>query len=142
MRKRQRRLSGVDEIVLSLTAKGLTTGEISAHLAEVYGTSVSKDTISTITDNVVTEMVDWCNRPLDAVYPVLFIDAIHVKIRDGQVANRPIYLGIVAPSARAGGQSEHAGRGIIVRSWSVSPIFKLGGTEWSVTFGLFDQGVG
>lgn len=91
VRKRQRRLSGVDEIVLSLTAKGLTTGEISAHFAEIYGTSVSKDTVSTITDKVVAEMTDWCNRPLDRVYPVVFIDAVHVKIRDGQVANRPIY---------------------------------------------------
>lgn len=92
VKKRQRRLSGVDGIVLSLTAKGLTTGEISAHFAEIYGSSVSKDTISTITDKVIAEMTDWCNRPLDRVYPVLFIDAIHVKVRDGQVANRPIYV--------------------------------------------------
>ncbi|WP_373686209.1 IS256 family transposase [Nocardia gamkensis] len=92
VRKRQRRLSGVDEIVLSLTAKGLTTGEISAHFAEIYGASVSKDTVSAITDKVVAEMTDWCNRPLDRVYPVVFIDAIHVKIRDGQVTNRPIYV--------------------------------------------------
>ncbi|MEU1430720.1 IS256 family transposase, partial [Nocardia sp. NPDC005746] len=99
VKKRQRRLSGVDEIVLSLTAKGATTGEISAHFAEIYGTSVSKDTISTITDKVVAEMVDWCNRPLDRVYPVLFIDAIHVKIRDGQVANRPIYVVIGVTTA-------------------------------------------
>ncbi|MFJ1455069.1 IS256 family transposase [Nocardia sp. N2S4-5] len=99
VKKRQRRLSGVDEIVLSLTAKGLTTGEVSAHLAEIYGASVSKDTISTITEKVVAEMTDWCNRPLDAVYPVLFIDAIHVKIRDGQVANRPVYVVIGVTTA-------------------------------------------
>ncbi|OXR39642.1 hypothetical protein B7C42_08290 [Nocardia cerradoensis] len=92
VRKRQRRLTGVDEIVLSLTAKGLTTGEVSAHFAEIYGASVSKDTVSAITDKVIAEMVDWCQRPLDRVYPVLFIDAIHVKIRDGKVANRPIYV--------------------------------------------------
>jgi transposase-like protein len=92
VRKRQRRLTGVDEIVLSLTAKGLTTGEVSAHFAEIYGASVSKDTVSAITDKVVAEMTDWCNRPLDRVYPVLFIDCIHVKIRDGQVVNRPIYV--------------------------------------------------
>ncbi|MFF3229129.1 IS256 family transposase [Nocardia suismassiliense] len=92
VKKRQRRLSGVDEIVLSLTAKGLTTGEISAHFDEIYGASVSKDTVSKITDKVVGEMSDWCNRPLERVYPVIFIDAIHVKIRDGQVANRPIYV--------------------------------------------------
>ncbi|GAB3910493.1 IS256 family transposase [Microbispora bryophytorum] len=92
--KRQRRLSGVDEMVISLAAKGLTTGEISAHLAEVYGTQVSKQTISTITDKVIEGMTEWQNRPLDAVYPVVFIDAIHVKIRDGQVANRPVYVAL------------------------------------------------
>ncbi len=90
--KRQKRLTGVDEMVISLSAKGLTTGEISAHLAEVYGAEVSRQTISTITDKVVEGMVEWQNRPLDAVYPVVFIDAVHVKIRDGQVANRPIYM--------------------------------------------------
>jgi transposase-like protein len=89
VRKRQRRLTGVDEMVLSLSAKGLTHGEISAHLAEVYGASVSKQTISTITDKVIDGMVEWQNRPLDSVYPVIFLDAIQVKIRDGQVANRP-----------------------------------------------------
>ena len=92
VRKRQRRLSGIDEIVLSLTAKGLTTGEIAAHFHDVYGAAVSKDTISRITDKVVAEMTEWANRPLDPVYPVVFIDAIHVKIRDGQVTNRPIYV--------------------------------------------------
>ncbi|MFG1913201.1 IS256 family transposase [Kribbella sp. NPDC048928] len=92
--KRQKRLSGVDEMVISLSAKGLTTGEISAHLAEVYGAQVSRQTISTITDKVVEGMVEWQNRPLDAVYPVVFIDAIHVKVRDGQVSNRPIYVAL------------------------------------------------
>ena len=66
VRKHQRRLGGVDDMVLSLSAKGLTTGEISAHLDEVYGTSVSKDTISAITDRVLAEMADWQSRPLDA----------------------------------------------------------------------------
>jgi len=94
VKKRQRRLTGIDEIVLSLTAKGLTTGEVAAHFADIYGATVSKDTISRITDKVVAEMTDWCNRPLEAVYPVVFIDAIHVKIRDGQVTNRPVYVAI------------------------------------------------
>jgi transposase-like protein len=94
VRKRQRRLSGVDDLVLSLSAKGLTHGEISAHLAEVYGTEVSKQTISTITDKVMDGMAEWQNRPLDRVYPVVFIDCINVKIRDGQVANRPIYVAL------------------------------------------------
>lgn len=65
VKKRQRRLTGVDEMVLSLSAKGLTHGEISAHLAEVYGAEVSKQTISTITDKVVEGMTEWQNRPLD-----------------------------------------------------------------------------
>src|SRR5215813_5646295 len=94
VKKRQRRLTGVDEIVLSLYAKGLTTGEISAHFAEIYGASVSKETISRITDKVVEEMTDWCNRPLDQVYAAVFVDAVMVKVRDGQVANRPIYAAI------------------------------------------------
>ena len=92
VKKRQRRLTGVDEIALSLTARGLTTGEISAHFAEVYGASISKETISKITDKVIEEMTEWCNRPLDPVYPVIFIDAIVVKVRDGQVRNKPIYV--------------------------------------------------
>jgi transposase-like protein len=99
VRKRQRRLSGIDQIVLSLSAKGLTTGEIAAHFDEVYGAKVSKDTISRITDKVLAEMTEWANRPLDAVYPVVFIDAIHVKIRDGQVANRPVYVAIGVTTA-------------------------------------------
>ncbi|MFI6063324.1 IS256 family transposase [Streptomyces sp. NPDC051286] len=92
VKKRQRRLGGVDEMVLSLSARGLTHGEISAHLREVYGAEVSKTTISTITDKVIDGMHEWQNRPLDSVYPVLFIDCVHVKLRDGQVANRPIYV--------------------------------------------------
>jgi putative transposase len=94
VRKRQRRLGGVDEMVISLCAKGLTTGEISAHLAEVYGARVSKETISKITDAVLTEMADWLNRPLEQIYAAVFIDAIVVKVRDGQVTNRPVYTAI------------------------------------------------
>jgi putative transposase len=94
VRKRQRRLDSIDEIVLSLTARGLTTGEIAAHFADVYGATVSKDTISRITDKVAAEMADWAARPLDRVYPVVFLDAIVVKVRDGQVVNRPFYVAI------------------------------------------------
>jgi putative transposase len=94
VKKRQRRLNGVDEIVLSLYAKGLTTGEISAHFAEIYGASVSKETVSRITDKVIEEMQGWAARPLDEVYAAVFIDAIVVKVRDGQVANRPVYAAI------------------------------------------------
>ena len=94
VRKRQRRFNGVDQIVLSLYAKGLTTGEISAHFAEIYGASVSRETISRITDKVIEEMNEWAVRPLDEIYAAVFIDAIVVKVRDGQVANRPIYAAI------------------------------------------------
>ncbi|WTH66443.1 IS256 family transposase [Streptomyces sp. NBC_01238] len=94
VKKRQRRLGGVDEMVLSLSAKGLTHGEISAHLAEVYGTEVSTTTVSTITDSVMAGMAEWQNRPLDSVYPVVFIDCVNVKVRDGQVANRPVYMAL------------------------------------------------
>ena len=92
--KRQRRLTGLDDMIISLSAKGLTHGEISAHLAEVYGAEVPKSTISTITDRVLEGMSEWQNRPLDPVYPVVFVDAINVKIRDGNVANRPIYMAL------------------------------------------------
>ncbi len=94
VKKRQRRLHGVDSMIISLTAKGLTTGEVQAHLVEIYGTDVSRETISKITDRVLEEMNDWLVRPLDRVYPVVFIDAIVVKVRDGQVANRPFYAAI------------------------------------------------
>lgn len=92
--KRQRRLGSIEDIVLSLSARGMTHGDISAHLADVYGSEVSKTTISTITDKVLEGMAEWQNRPLDPVYPVVFIDCIHVKVRDGQVANRPIYVAL------------------------------------------------
>ncbi len=94
VRKRQRRLGSIEDVVLSLSARGMTHGDISAHLADVYGSQVSKTTISTITDKVLDTMAQWQGRPLDPVYPVVFIDTIHVKVRDGQVANRPIYVAL------------------------------------------------
>lgn len=92
--KHQRRLDGLTGNVISLYAKGLTTGEIQAHLFEIYGTDVSRETISKITDVIVEDMIAWQNRPLDPVYPVLLIDAIMIKVRDAQVANRPVYVAI------------------------------------------------
>jgi putative transposase len=94
VKKRQRRLGPVDEIVLSLYGKGMTTGEISAHFAEIYGASVSKEVISTITDKVIEEQQAWSSRPLASHYVAVFVDAIHVKVRDGAVANRPFYAAI------------------------------------------------
>jgi putative transposase len=90
--KHVRRLEGLGANVVSLYAKGLTTGEIQAHLHEIYGTTVSRETISKITDQVLPDMLAWQSRPLDRVYPVLLIDAIVVKVRDSQVANRPVYV--------------------------------------------------
>jgi putative transposase len=104
--KRRRRLSGVDEMVLSLSARGLAQGEISAHLREVYGAEVSKRAISSITDKVIEGTAGWRNRPLDPAYPVIFIDCVHVRIRDGQVANRPIYM---APAVTCEGMREILG---------------------------------
>jgi transposase-like protein len=92
--KHVRWLEGLGANVISLYAKGLTTGEIQAHLAEIYDTEVSRETISKITDRVLPDMVAWQSRPLDRVYPVLLIDTIVVKVRDSQVANRPVYVAI------------------------------------------------
>lgn len=92
--KHQRRLDGLAANVISLYAKGLTTGDIQAHLAEIYGTDISRETISKITDRVVDDMAAWQSRPLDRMYPVLLIDAIMIKVRDSQVANRPVYVAI------------------------------------------------
>lgn len=92
--KHARRLSGFNEQVLSLYQKGFTTGDIVEHVEEIYGSQVSKDLVSRVTDAVVGEMTEWQNRPLDEVYPVIFIDALYVKIRDGQVSNHPIYVAL------------------------------------------------
>jgi putative transposase len=92
--KHSRRVAGFDEAIISLYAKGLTTGEIKAHLAEIYDVDVSRELISQVTDRVNEELAAWQSRSLDSVYPVVFIDCIHVKIRDGQVAHRPIYVAV------------------------------------------------
>src|SRR5436190_2101799 len=108
VRKHQRRLTGIEDLVISLSAKGLTTGEICAHLAEVYGAEVSKQTISAITDRVLDGMAAWQSRPLDAVYPVIFIDCVYVKIRYGNVANRPMYVAL-AVTVNGTGRSSGCG---------------------------------
>lgn len=92
--KHVRRLDGLSGNIISLYAKGMTTGDIQTHLAEVYGTDVSRETISKITDQVLDDMQAWQHRPLDIVYAVLLIDCIVVKIRGSQVANRPVYVAI------------------------------------------------
>jgi putative transposase len=95
VRKGQRRLDGVDKIVLGLYARGMTVRDIQAHIAEIYDIDVSPDLISKITDAVHAEVVDWQMRPLDAVYPVIFLDAIVCKVRDGgSVKNKAAHLAV------------------------------------------------
>ena len=92
--KHARRVEGFNDAIVSLYAKGLTTGEIRSHLGEIYGVEVSRDLVSRVTDKVADELASWQSRPLDAIYPVLLIDALYVKIRDGSVANRPVYVAL------------------------------------------------
>src|SRR5262252_2184168 len=94
VRKGQTRLEGFNDRIIALYARGMTTRDIRAHLREIYGVEVSPDLISRVTDAVIDELTEWQARPLDAVYPVIFIDALMVKIRDGVVTNRPVYLAI------------------------------------------------
>jgi putative transposase len=93
--KHQRRLPGFDQKVLALYARGLTVREMQAHLAELYGVEVSPDLISTVTDAVLEEVTEWQSRPLSPLYPVIFFDALRVKIRDeGTVRSKAIYLAL------------------------------------------------
>jgi putative transposase len=94
VRKGQTRLEGFNDRITALYARGMTTRDIRAHLREMYEVDVSPDLISRVTDGVLEELQEWQSRPLDAVYPVVFIDALMVKVRDGVVTNRPVYLAI------------------------------------------------
>jgi putative transposase len=93
--KRVRKLGKIHDMILSLYARGLSTRDITAHLEEVYGAKVSPATVSNITDVVVEEVTAWQHRPLDAIYPIVFIDAIHLKIRDGgTVINKACHIAV------------------------------------------------
>jgi len=93
--KYQRRFPDFDEKIISMYARGLTVREVRAHLEEIYGIEVSPDLISAVTDAVLEEVAEWQNRPLDAVYPLVFFDAIRVKIRDeGFVRNKAVYIAL------------------------------------------------
>ena len=93
--KGERRLDGFDGKIISLYARGLTVREIQGHLQELYGVEVSPDLISRVTDAVLEEVKEWQNRPLDAVYPVVFFDALRVKVRDeGLVKNKAVYVAL------------------------------------------------
>ena len=95
VRKGQRRLDGFDEKVICLYARGMTTRDIQQHLRELYGTEVSPDLITRATDGIAEELRQWRNRPLDAVYPILYLDALFVSVRDGgQVAKRAFYVAL------------------------------------------------
>jgi putative transposase len=93
--KGERRIEGFNDLVIGLVARGMTVRDARAHLEEIYGVEVSPELISKITDGVLDELRAWQNRPLDAVYPILYLDAIVVKVRDGHVVvNRPVYIAL------------------------------------------------
>jgi len=93
--KHQRRLEGFNELVCSLVARGLSVRDTISHLYETYGVEVSPELISKVTDAVLPELREWQNRPLDAVYPILYLDAIVVKVRtDHQVINKAVHIAL------------------------------------------------
>ena len=93
--KHQTRWTGFDDKIISLYSRGMTVREIQSHLSEMYGTDISPSNISSLTDAVVEDVKQWQSRPLDAVYPVVYLDCIHVKVRDaGAVRAKTIYLAI------------------------------------------------
>lgn len=95
VKKRERRLAGFDERILALYARGMTVRDIQGHLQDLYGVDVSPDLISRVTDAVLDEVTAWQGRPLDAVYPIAYLDALIVKIRDqGVVRNKAVYLAL------------------------------------------------
>jgi putative transposase len=95
VRKHQRRINKFDDMVISLYSRGLSTEEICGHLKEIYHTDVSKELISHITNTVYEEVQQWRNRPIDELYPIVFFDAIRIKIRDsGKVVNKVVYLAL------------------------------------------------
>jgi len=95
VKKGQRRFDGFDDKIISMYARGMSCCQIQAHLQEIYGVEVSPDLVSTVTDGVIDEVRAWQSRPLDALYPILYLDALQVKIKsEGRVSNKAIYLAI------------------------------------------------
>ena len=93
--KYQRRFPGFDEKIISMYARGMSTREIQGHLRELYGLDVSPDLVSAVTDAVLEEVAEWQNRPLEALYPLIFFDAIRIKVRDeGTVRNKAVYVAL------------------------------------------------
>lgn len=95
IKKGQTRFDGFDDKIISMYSRGMTVRDIQAHLKEIYGVEVSPDLISTVTDTVIDEVRAWQTRPLDPLYPILYLDALVVKVKDqGRVSNKAIYLAI------------------------------------------------
>jgi putative transposase len=92
--KHQTRWAGFDEKIVSLYARGMTVREIQGHLQEMYGTEISPSLISSVTDAVMDEVTAWQARPLEAMYPVVYLDCIHAKVREGTVRTKAVYLAI------------------------------------------------
>jgi putative transposase len=93
--KHQRRLNGFNDIIISLVARGMSTRDVQAHIADAYQVDISPELVSKITDAVLPELRAWQSRPLDAVYPIMYLDAIVVKVRaDSAVVNRPVYIAL------------------------------------------------
>ena len=123
-----------DDAILSLYSRGLSTRDIKAHLEEIYGVEVSPDLISSVTEAVIEEVREWQTRPLESVYPIVYLDALRVKIRyDGAVSNRCIYLAI---GVNIEGKKETLGlwtaenEGARVLAWSFNRAFQSRGQRY------------
>ena len=124
IRKGQTRIDGMDDKIIGLYAAGLSTRDIRTHLEEVYGLKVSADLISRVTDAVLEEVSDWQNRALEPMYPIVFLDALRVKIRDAesrQVKNKAVYVALgVTP------EGEREVLGLVDRQQRRGQILALG----------------
>jgi putative transposase len=95
VKKNQTRFDGFDDKIISMYARGMTTRDIKAHLEEIYGVDISPDLVSTVTDSVISEAKEWQNRPLEKIYPVMYLDATIIKVRsEGRVINKSAYLAL------------------------------------------------
>ena len=111
VKKRQKDISGIEQKIISLYAKGMTTRQISDTIEEIYGFEVSDGMVSDITDRLLPQIEDWQNRPLDEVYPIVFIDAVHFSVRDnGQIRKLAAYVILAVSLRRNWGSGDHVPR--------------------------------